>query len=142
MLSFAYLFGNMSYDYFFGNRSVDTNVAPLLLKTNMFMGIILVVSGLINMIILLKEKPYIRNFEYYVWRRSFEAMFLAAIFCLTPLFDFVLHRLGVEDKNVINKYKLIIVCFMFAVSPGLRFYRENYLQVKKGDLLTEEVKLN
>ena len=140
MLSFAYLFGNFSYDYFFGFRSntLSEELLPKLKRTNIIIGVLLILTGLINMIILLKEKNYVRDSAYYLWRRTFEVMFCISLVIFTPLFDMLCGKFGVDDREVLFKWKLIMMTVIFLLSPALRFYRETYMSVKVDSLLEND----
>ena len=138
MMSFAFLFGNYSYDYYFGPRQVSEDLISSLRKTNISMGIILVISGFINMLVLLKEKNYVKNTAYKVWRRTFEVMFCVSLVCFTPLFDIILKKLGNENKEQILKWKIFIMAIIFVLSPFLRFYREYNMKEVIEPLNTEK----
>ena len=115
MLTFAFLFGDISYNYFFGNRADKAKGYVILSALS---GILLIISGIVNMILLYKEKNYDReSSEYKVWKYILYSK-LVLVILLTPLFD----------KHLSLEFKFYIALSMFLVSPFSRFYREYFIK--------------
>ena len=72
--SFGILFGSVVMDYLFGPRNFTQNENKYKVLYAIT-GVTLMVSGLINMIILIKENKYVKNFSYSLWKNLLIAKF-------------------------------------------------------------------
>ena len=66
--TFGLLFGNMLTDYFFNQKMISPMDEKSYKLLMMFSGIILMGSGLINMILLIVENKYLKNPAYKIWK--------------------------------------------------------------------------
>jgi uncharacterized membrane protein len=123
MISFALIFGNACYDIYFGKRFPKLQGATLAL--NIISSLVLIISGLINMILLIVEKKYEKDSSYQLWKRILIGKFFLTLL-LTPLLDKSFNLLNLDVENVPN-VRFSLMTLMFLVSPFLRFYREYYL---------------
>jgi putative copper export protein len=137
MGSFGLIFGNLIYDYLFGKR-VDTISADFkkpFTSLSIIAGIVLMLSGLVNMIILVIENKYNKNSAYEFWKKSLIAKFFLTL-SLTPLLDLV-----IADKSICFNVRVAIVVALFSISPFLRYFRENFLKSQKKEEKIEEYEL-
>jgi hypothetical protein len=131
--TFAFLFGNLICDWIFGKRSDafsgETTRMYALLHAGS--GLILMISGLINMIILIKEGRYKKDFYSRIWRYLLYAKF-ALTLTLTPILDAVVPNS--ENKGrVTMTIRLVAASVAFLVSPFMRYFREGYLTKSEDD---------
>lgn len=88
------------------------------------LGLALSISGIINMIILLKENNFEKDKRYNFWKFLLYFKFIGFLF-LTPLFDKLLYS---DENPKIKKYSRgLFFLFALILSPFARFYREKYL---------------
>jgi hypothetical protein len=135
MVTYAFIFGNTAYDLFFTKRYSYTN--PLrgsLDSLNIAMWILIILSGVANMLLLIFEKKYEKDSSYQIWKKSLIVKFLLSIF-ITPMLE-ALISLGINDKDKIDNYAIPIrfsILVIFAIgSPYLRYYREENLKPTVG----------
>lgn len=134
--SFAIIFGNLAMDFIFGQRSKSitgedkSKYAMLHISTSLM----LVISGLINMIILVFENKYKKNIAYAIWKYLLITKFFMS-FVLTPLLEKILPlsyftdmnvgSLTMEDKSGIYfKVRVGVTLALFLISPLTRYIRE------------------
>jgi len=125
--TFGLLFGNMCIDYLYGSRLVEFKDEKAYKTTMMVSGIILIVAGLINMIILIVDNKYTKNREYKIWKNLLIFKFFASL-SLTPLIDKIFPFL---TKEQILQTRIYFLIPLFLLSPFLRYYREGNLQSNK-----------
>ncbi len=133
--TFGLIFGNLFYDYMFGKRieGLGDNRSQYVMW-HVISSVLLMVSGLINMIILIKENKYIKNNYYNIWKKILIWKFFLT-FAITPILDRF-----VKDTLLAFKIRVFIVCGLLAISPFLRFFREYCLTPQKGE--TNNIKSN
>jgi hypothetical protein len=100
---------------------------------------VLILSGLINMILLIVEKKFVKDFHYEVWKKS-----LIAKFCITILLTPVLEKIvniftsdEVKIDDISLKIRFPFMFLLFLASPFLRYYREHYLTREKEQSIIE-----
>ena len=120
--TFGLLFGNMLTDYFFNQKMISPMDEKSYKLLMMFSGIILMGSGLINMILLIVENKYLKNPAYKIWKNLLIIKFFIAL-TLTPLIE----KLPFIEKENISKIRVYVVLGSFLLSPFLRFFRETNL---------------
>ena len=127
------------------NSNLD-NVFLTLIPKKLFiiLGLFLAISGLINLIILIKENKYVKDYNLKIWK--YILYFKLFLFLqLTPLLEKialpVLFKYNLEsfDNNEklystsIYKIKALVFLLALIVSPYARFHREKYLTKLKTD---------
>jgi hypothetical protein len=135
--SFGLIFGNMLMDHLFGKRVLETNQKEYTIL-HVSTCIVLMVSGLVNMILLIKENKYVKNMSYELWKKLVIAKFFLS-FALTPILEKVVPSTMLVGQSASTadvskayfKIRLYLVLGMFFLSPFLRFFREYNLV--KGD---------
>lgn len=91
------------------------------------LGIILLASGLINMIILIIENKFKKDSNMSVWKYLLYAK-VGLFLLLTPLYDkFIAPFFGINSEVDLIKAKLIFFTLALLLSPFTRFFREKYL---------------
>jgi hypothetical protein len=136
MVSFAFVFGNVSYDLFMAKRTANLEKEDSLRKTyvglTITFSVLLIISGLINMILLLIEKKFAKDSNYNFWKKSLIAKFLITIL-LTPILERLI-SIGVTEENQIESIALpvrfAIMLILTLFSPFLRFFREYYMKTE------------
>lgn len=146
IISFSFIFGNVAYDLFISRRLALDSAAPTdkeLKKMNdIYFGltctcyILIIVSGLINMILLVDEKKYIKDNNHSLWKYLLIAKTFTTIL-LSPILDFFI---GLSTKNENYSFQIALItrfiCLLLLtlLSPFLRFFREYYMMpaVAKG----------
>ena len=136
--SFGLIFGNMLMDHLFGKRVLETNQKGYTLL-HVTTCIVLMVSGLVNMILLIKEVRYVKNTSYEIWKKLIIAKFFLSL-ALTPLLEKVVpssilikqSASTTEISQAYFKLRLSLVLGMFFLSPFLRFFREYNLIKQEG----------
>jgi hypothetical protein len=136
MASYAMIFGNIALDFFFGQRSksLESSEKSKFLLLHIAFSILLVLSGLINMIILIKENKYSKNMAHAIWKYLLITKFFLSL-VLTPLLEKFLplnyfsskniNALTFEEKSqIFFKIRLGVTLGLFLISPFLRFLRE------------------
>jgi hypothetical protein len=143
MASFAFFFGNFTYDAYFGERTVQKR------EINIFTHsatAVLFISGIINMIILIKENKYVKNLAYAFWKYILISKVILTI-AMTPLLEkivpsnMIATNLELESKTkpiMYLKIRLGLLLFIFLSSPFARFFREYYMK-KSTDASTGKV---
>jgi len=121
--AFGLLFGNMCIDHYYGSRIVDFKDEKSYKITMMLSGIILIASGLINMIILIVDNNYTKNKDYKTWKNLLIFKFFASL-GLTPILDKVFPFL---TKEQLLHARVCILISLFVISPFLRYFREGRL---------------
>lgn len=115
-------------DYVLGGSG--NNISSYLTKfQHIVLGVILGASGLINMIILIKDNKYAKTRSLKVWKYLLYLKFVLFLL-LTPLYDkFIAPNYYMQLLNLFGNYppKLVFFIISLVLSPFLRFYRENYL---------------
>jgi hypothetical protein len=130
MISFAFIFGNCSYDLFL-ERRLELNDP----KKKSFVGltvtfsILLILSGLINMYLIIREKNFIKDIHYNVWKHSLYTKVLISIF-LTPLLEILVgiqqtDPIKIQDTSTVVRFSFLLLLTLY--SPFLRYYREYYV---------------
>ncbi len=91
------------------------------------LGIILLASGLINMIILIIENKYVKDGNTKIWKYLLYAKVSLLLF-LTPLYDkIVAPFFGVNSEKDLINAKLLFFTLALLLSPFTRYFREKYL---------------
>lgn len=127
LATFALIFGNITLDYYLDKRSshLSADLRQTYIKIHIISSVALVVSGLVNMIILVKENKFKKDLAYNVWKSILMFKFFATL-TLTPILErAVPNYLHKEDD--IRKIRLTVVIGLFLVSPFLRYFREKFL---------------
>jgi hypothetical protein len=130
IFAFAMVFGNVSYDLFVKIRvSGQDKYNGVNKGLNIFFYVLIMVSGLVNMILLVVEKKFIKDFHYELWKKSLVVKFILTLF-VTPLLE-ALISISVSEQDKIDSIaipiKFTLMLIFTLVSPFLRFYREYYL---------------
>jgi hypothetical protein len=133
MISFAFIFGNVSYDLFINKRITTNNPSSqTYINLSISFSILLILSGLTNMILIVIEKKFIKDIHYEVWKKSLIVKFVIAIF-LTPLLE-ALISLGVVGDEKIDSIaiplKFSFMLILTLASPFLRYYREYFMKTE------------
>lgn len=123
MITFALIYGNACYDIYFGKRFPE--LKGIALALNISSSLILIISGLINMILFIIEKRFEKNSNYLLWKNLLILKFFLSLL-LTPLLDKSCNIVGL-DSELVPKIRFALMTFMFLISPFLRFFREYYL---------------
>ena len=127
MLTFAFIFGNACYDFYFGRRfSTLTGSA---LTFNITSSLVLIISGFINMLLLIFENRYEKTSSYQLWKNLLITKFFLS-FLLTPLLEKSLKVVGMNESKA-SDIRLFLMGVLFLISPFLRFYREYNLVSSK-----------
>lgn len=147
IVAFAFIFGNVAYDLFISRRvALDNNkiVNPELKKSNdIYFGltvafyIVLILSGLINMILLVVEKKFIKDKSYSLWKYLLITKTFMTIF-LTPILDYFISLSTTDQEYIFQtalKIRFSFLLLLTLLSPFLRFYREYYVKpgIAKGE---------
>ena len=127
-----------------GNRIVKKVDRKMFTIFHVSTCIVLLVSGLINMILLAKENKYIKNLSYNIWKKLLIAKFILTL-ALTPILEKIIPSSLINNNfpvdanassnnaNAYFKIRLSIVLGLFLISPFLRFFREYNLKPLKGN---------
>lgn len=121
--AFGLLFGNMCIDHYYGSRIIEFKNEKSYKITMMLSGIVLIASGLINMIILIAENKYTKNKDYQIWKNLLIFKFFASL-SLTPLMEKVFPFM---TKDQLLQARVFILIPLFFLSPFLRYFREGRL---------------
>ena len=126
MISFAILFGNITYDLFVKRRVTSNDkIKGKTESLNTLFYVVAIVSGLVNMILLIIEKKFEKDFNYGVWKKSLIVKFFLTLL-ITPLLDWLI-SIGVQGADKIELVAIPIkfaIMFLFTLgSPFLRYYR-------------------
>ena len=130
MFSYAIVFGNVSYDLFVKRRvnSSDSHKG-LNLTLNIVFYVFLIISGLTNMLLLIWEKKFNKDFNYEIWKKSLITKFFITLL-LTPLLESVI-SLGIKDEDkvndIANPLKFTVMLLFTLGSSYLRYFREYYM---------------
>ena len=131
LLTFAYLFGHVSYDLYFGKR-FPSLTGNNLASTVSFI-VVLIISGIINMILIIIEKKFEKDNHYQIWKKILIAKLFITIF-LTPLLEKIVN-IFTSNASIIDdislKIRFPLMFLLFLSSPFLRYYREHYLKTEK-----------
>jgi hypothetical protein len=129
MASFAFIFGNIFIDNLFGKRLIAAGDERTYKLYHISSSVVLIVSGLINMIILIKENKYVKDFSFQIWKKLLVTKFVLSLL-LTPLLEKILpiQKFTNNSTDVYFKIRLYLILGMFLISPFLRFYREYKLK--------------
>ena len=99
-------------------------------------------SGLVNMILLIKENMYLKDKCYQIWKRLLILKFIMTL-SLTPLLEKIFPiKLFVDisadstknNSDISNFYfnfRFYVVLVIFLLSPFLRYFREYKLKPQK-----------
>jgi putative copper export protein len=122
ILSFSLIFGNLAFDLFYQKR-LNTNGLIIVL------WVLVILSGLANMLLLIFEKKFERNIYYEVWKKTLIVKFFISIF-MTPALE-ALISIGENDKDKVDSIALpirftILLVFILG-SSFIRYYREYYM---------------
>lgn len=148
IVPFAFIFGNVSYDLFIShrvpiesgpsiNKDIDKQNKIYFSLTDAFY-ILIILSGLINMIILVVEKRFVKDSNYNLWKYLLIFKTFVAIF-ITPILDYFIELTTDKASSFIVALKirftsLLILTF---ISPFLRLFKEYYLTaIYKGEINT------
>jgi putative copper export protein len=130
ILAFSLIFGNVAFDLFY-QRRVDSKTGYRSSYNGFIIAlwVLVILSGLANMLLLIFEKKFERNIHYEIWKKSLIAKFLISIF-LTPALE-ALIALGELDQDKVDSIALpirftILLLFILG-SSFLRYYREYYM---------------
>lgn len=127
LASFAFILGNLVVDYLFGRRtaSMELDLKQAYTKLHIVSSIILIFSGLINMILLVLESKFKKDIHYKVWKQILILKFFASI-AMTPVLDKILPA-SIDKEITGQQIRLVLVTGSFLISPFLRYYREKFL---------------
>lgn len=130
IFAFAMVFGNVSYDLFVKIRVTGQDTYKGVNQgLNIFFYVLIIISGLVNMILLVIEKKFIKDFQYEIWKKSLIVKFILTLF-ITPLLEFLI-SISVNEQDKIDSIalpiKFTLMLIFTLASPFLRFYREYYL---------------
>ena len=132
LLSMSIFFSTTMHDYLSGVETRDevTEVSRYIRK---WAGILIIFTGLINLFLIWKEKPYVRNKATSVWKYSLMLKLLVTI-GLSPILEKIVGFFQ-EDYSyglvqTIRFYSCVIIV---TLTSALRFYREKHF-------VTEEAK--
>lgn len=136
MATYALIFGNLMLDYFFGQRSksISATGRSNYVLLHVASSILLVISGIINMIILVVENKYEKNLAYTAWKNILIAKFFLSL-VLTPILEKFLPLKYFTDKNVSSllieekasiyfNVRVAVTLGLFLISPFTRYLRE------------------
>lgn len=131
IFSFSILFGNVSFDLFVKQR-INSNDPQkgLNMGLNIFFNILIITSGLINMILLIKEKKYVKDFYYELWKKSLIIKFFLSLF-VTPILDASI-SIWISEYDQVNrlavpiKFSLMLIFTLW--SNFVRYFREYYMK--------------
>lgn len=131
MGTYAFIFGNLFFDHFWGTRSILRNQKNQYKYFHIISSIMLILSGLVNMFILIKENSYVKDVKYKIWSLTLYLKFFLTM-TITPLLEkfypaFLLPENKNDHPSYYLKLRLIIACIAFLLSPFLRYLRENFL---------------
>jgi len=138
IVSFAFIFGNVSYDLFISRRvpiNSQTSTSLQVEKQNkIYFGltvafyVLIILSGLINMIILVIEKKFVKDRNYNLWKYLLVIKTFVTIF-LTPILDYFIELTTDEESafTIALKIRFSFLLILTLISPFLRFLREYYL---------------
>ncbi len=140
ILSYGIFMGLLINDAFINNHSKGNKFNRHFIPQgyHVLLGIFFLISGFVNMIILLKENKYKRDFHLTLWKYLLYTKTCLFIL-LTPLFDNVIFPMVYSSQD--NEYsshlkakmKLVIFLVGLLVSPFTRYYRETFLTKLKLD---------
>jgi hypothetical protein len=131
--TYGLIFGNLVFDYFFGSRSIRKTDKNYYKFFHILSSVILMVAGVINMIILIKENNYVKNIYYEVWKKILILKVLLTL-GLTPILEKIIPTSLVPKNDTAYfflKIRLVITTVLFLVSPFLRYWRESFLNSEK-----------
>lgn len=127
VLCFTLIAGNIWLDYIFGKRQIRKLMKPN--YTILYAGscVFLVISGLINMILLVKENNYVKDKKYFMWKHLI-IFKLALSLLLTPVLEKAFPLIWQVSTNTNEhfyvKLRAGITLFTVLLSPFLRYFRE------------------
>ncbi|EAR93750.1 transmembrane protein, putative (macronuclear) [Tetrahymena thermophila SB210] len=124
----AALTGKVFFDYLFGS---DFNSSSAEKGVIIALGVILIVSGLINMILLRPKENFPTGAKF--WKYMMMLKFFVTIFVLTPFLSSVT---GISKKSL-NTVQFYILTIFFVLSAFLRFYREHHAALRQKQLLSK-----
>lgn len=120
MGTYALIFGNMAFDYMFGKRTLQDKRQYTFI--HIISCVVLMLSGLINMIILVKDNQYVKNLSYQTWKYVLMLKFFLTL-SLTPL----LEKLYTGTSEELFKIRFSLTVLLLLLSPLLRYFRESNL---------------
>lgn len=125
IISIVFVFGHLSYTVFFGPREQSSSLQAV----NITFSIILILSGLFNMITMILEKAYKKDsLPYKLWKYSLMVKVFLSLF-LTPLMNAIVKSAVDDPKNeTSDKARFSLALVMFLYSPFLRYYREYFMK--------------
>jgi hypothetical protein len=131
VFSFAMLFGNVSYDLFMSPRSYPADpYSSTFSALSITFYVLIMISGVANMILLILEKKFIKDFHLGVWKKSIILKFILTIF-ITPALEGLI-SLGVSEENKITSIaipiRFSIMLIILLGSSFLRYYREYFIK--------------
>jgi hypothetical protein len=127
IFSFAMLFGDVSYNLFLTPRLNKGTYSSL----SVTFWVLIIISGLVNMILFIIEKKFVRDFYYEVWKKSLIVKFIITIF-LTPALEGLI-SLGIKNDDekvsqIAVPIRFTIMLILFLGSSFLRYFREYYMK--------------
>lgn len=127
IISFAFMFGNVAYDQFLSSRP---NIGNKYQTLSITFSVVIIISGLVNRFLLIKENKYKKDFHYKMW--NYLLLFkLAASLFTTPLLDYFIslgNGTSEEKEGLTVKIKFTLLLVVTLMSPFSRFYREYCMQ--------------
>ncbi len=135
--TYGLIFGNIFYDFVFGKRidNIGDNRSKYVI-IHVASSVILMISGFVNMVILVKENNYKKNTFYQIWKKLLIWKFLIS-FTLTPMLDKF-----IKDQSLCFKIRVYVVCILLIISPFLRFFREYCLTSQKKLEIKDKINTN
>jgi hypothetical protein len=121
----GFLVGTIVLNYLFGTNS-SLREEPGFIAVNVALGLMVFVSGLINMILVKKGKTL--SGSQVLWRHALEAKFVGSLF-LTPLIEPLVEWLAGEEGNpaqIRSKIQFYLVVSMLFSSVATKMFREDF----------------
>lgn len=126
LASFAFILGNLIVDYFFGKRTLETeDIKHNYTKLHKYAGVIVIISGLVNMALLVAESKFKKDFHFNIWKGILWAKLFATL-SMTPLLEKVFAESLNKETNC-QQIRVLFLSLAFLSSPFLRYYREKFL---------------
>ena len=112
-------------------RKGDENKNPYK-GLNIAFYVLIIISGLVNMILLIVEKKYIKDFSYELWKKSLIVKFIITIL-ITPALEGLI-ALGVKEEDKVNSIaipiRFTVMLIIFFGSSFLRYHREYFMKTE------------
>lgn len=127
ILCFSLIFGNVAFDLFYERRvNSTTSYRSSYNGFIIALWVLVIISGLANMLLLIFEKKFEKNIYYEVWKKGLIIKFFVSIF-MTPALEGLI-TLGETDQDKVDsialpiRFTILLVFILF--SSFIRYYRE------------------